>query len=181
MKVLGFVGGPHCEGNTVKLVEAVINGASEANHQAKLFKLCELKIHHIEEKNGKLFYPDDDFSELHSEIESMDALVIGTPIYYDHVDSRTKQFIDRMHYWSKTHGEEYRNRFPKNVRLINCITYAGKDENSYEDVLFWMKGRMEHYWGMRHIANLKAFDTRNKPVAGNKELLEKARRIGRSL
>jgi hypothetical protein len=37
---------------------------------------------------------------------------------------------------------------------------------------------MEHYWGMRHIANLKAFDTHNKPVAGNKELLEKARRIG---
>ena len=181
MKVLGFVGGPHREGNTVRLVEAVINGALEVNHKAKLFKLCELKVQHIEEKNGELFYPDDDFSELYSEIESMDALIIGTPIYYDHVDSRMKQFIDRLHYWSKTHGEEYRKRFPKNVRLISCITYADEGEDSYDDVLIWIKGRMEHYWGMRHIANLKAFDTHNKPVVENRELLERARIIGRNI
>jgi putative NADPH-quinone reductase len=182
MKVLGVVGGPHREGNTVRLVEAVLEGAREAGHETVLVKLADLDVRHIEEKDGRLYYPDDDMArKLGPHLESMGALVLGTPIYYDHVDSRMKQFIDRLHYWSKTHGDEYRRRFPDDVKVVNCITCGWDDPEAYDDILAWMRERMEHYWRMRHVADLRAEGTGSKPVSSRKDLLERARRIGRSL
>ena len=118
---------------------------------------------------------------LYPHIESMGALVMGSPIYYDHVSSRTKLFIDRLHYYSKTHGEEYRRRFPKDVKSVNIITYEWEKTDVYDVILDWMNGRMKGYWGMKVVGNLKAEDTTNKPVADRKHLLEKAKDMGRSL
>jgi multimeric flavodoxin WrbA len=181
MNVLGFVGGPHRDGNTKKLVEAVMQGAKVSHHRVLLYQLCDLNINHIEEEGGELHYPNDDFANLYPEIESMNAIVLGTPIYYDHIDSRMKQFIDRFHYWSKTHGLNYRAKFPKGVKLINCITYADDSETRYDEILSWMKKSMEQYWEMKHVADLKAFDTHNISVASNADLLEKAWYIGKNL
>jgi len=108
----------------------------------------------------------------------MGALVLATPIYYDHVDSRMKQFIDRLHYWSRTHGDEYRVRFPNGVKLVSCITYANPGDEAYDEVLAWIRGRMEYYWQMVHIADLRASDTRKRPVAHNEELLKRAKTVG---
>lgn len=181
MEVLGIVGSPHRDGNTAKLVEAVLEGVSEAGHETEIFYLCDLDIGPIEAENGKLVYPEDDMVRLYPHIESMGALILGSPIYYDHVSSRTKLFIDRLHYYSKTHGDEYRRRFPKGVKSVNIITYEWEKADAYVEVLEWMNGRMEEYWGMKVVGNLKAEGTERKAVADREDLLEKARQIGRSL
>ena len=181
MKVLGVVGSPRREGNTAKLVEAVLLGAKEAGHEAEIFYLSDLEIGPLESEGGKIVYPEDDMVRLHPHLESMGALVLGTPVYYDHVSARTKLFIDRLHYFSRTHGEEYRRRFPDGVKAVPVITYEASNPDRYDYVLDWMKRRLEYYWRMDVVASLKAEDTNKRPVADNEDLLEKAREIGRNL
>ncbi|MDH5791845.1 MAG: hypothetical protein OEZ44_06625, partial [Candidatus Bathyarchaeota archaeon] len=71
--------------------------------------------------------------------------------------------------------------FPNGVKCVNVITYEWDEADAYDDVLDWMKNRMEHYWEMEVVAGLKAEGTGRKPVEKRKDLLEKAREIGRSL
>jgi multimeric flavodoxin WrbA len=181
LKVLGIVGSPRRRGNTAALVEAVLEGAAEAGHEAEIFYLGELELGPITEEGSGLYYPGDDMERLYPHLETMDALVLGTPIYYDHVSSRTKLFIDRLHYYSRTHGEEYRRRFSDGVKAVTVITQGAGNPDRYDYVLEWMKGRLEYYWNMKVVASLKAESTGSKPVEKREELLERGREIGRGL
>ena len=181
MKVVGIVGSPKREGNTAKLVEAVMEGAKEAGHETMLVYLCELNIGPLEAKKEKITYPKDDMVQLYPHLETMGALVLGTPIYYDQVSARTKLFIDRLHYYSKTHGEEYRQRFPYNVKSVNIITHEWDKLDAYDEVLEWMKGRLEHYWKMQVVASLIAEGTHGRPVAEREALLQQAKELAPNL
>ena len=181
MNILGIVGGPRKNGHTAQLVEAVLSGAREAGHVTKLFFLCDLEIKPLEADERGYVYPDDGMSQLYPVIESMGALVMGTPIYYDHVCSRIKLFIDRLHFYSKTHGEEYRERFPDGVKAVNIITYGWDKEDAYDEVLIWMDERMKEYWNMKIAGNIKAHGTGRDIQKHSKDLIEKATNIGRNL
>ncbi|MGD2200751.1 MAG: flavodoxin family protein [Candidatus Bathyarchaeota archaeon] len=181
MKVLGIVAGPRRNGHTAKLVEAVLRGAKEAGHDTDIFYLGDMDINPIGAGEDCYIYPEDDMALLYPHLESMGALVLGTPIYYDHVSSRCKLFIDRLHYYSRTHGEEYRRRFPDAVRCVNIITYGWDRADPYDHVLEWMNGRMRGYWGMEVAGNLKAQGTGLRIQEHDPTLIERAEEIGRSL
>lgn len=181
MKALGIVGSPHKDGNTANLVEAVLEGAKEKGCETELFHLSDLRIGPLVADGPKVAYPEDDMAKLYPHIETMGALVLGTPIYYDHVSARTKLFIDRLHYYSLTHGREYRELFPRNVKAVTVITYEWDNPDVYEEVLDWMNERLKHYWNMKITGSIKADGTSLKPVTERKDLLEKARQLGRKL
>ncbi len=181
MKVLGVVGSPNKDGNTARLVEAVLSGAKEVGHDAEIFYLSDLDIGPLKGEGGRIIYPEDDMARLYPHIESMGAFILGTPIYYDHVSARTKLFIDRLHYYSVTHGGDYRERFPDGVKAITIITYEASNPERYDVVIEWMNRRLRYYWRMEVVASLKAEDTNRKPVEENEALLEEARERGRSL
>lgn len=181
MKVLGIVAGPRKTGHTARLVEETLRGAEEAGHETVLFYLSEMEIKPLDEGEDGYSYPDDGFTELMPHIESMGALVFGTPIYYDHVSSRAKLFIDRLYYYSSSHGEEYREKFPDGVKFVNAVTCGWDKADVYGEVVDWLNGRMTHYWKMTEHGSLKAHGTGNNPVKNNEELLKKARELGKSL
>jgi multimeric flavodoxin WrbA len=180
LKVIGVVGGPRRAGNTVRLVEAVLEGAREAGHETVLFKLAELDIGHIGDRDGEVAFPEDDFDKMKPHIESMGALVLGSPIYYGQLDSRMMTFINRLYYYSSYYSEENRRRLPKGVRAVNVITYGQDDPHYYDDVLEWAKD-MEKGYGMKGIRSLVAEGTGDKPVESRPRLLSRAREIGRML
>jgi multimeric flavodoxin WrbA len=181
MKVIGVVSSPRRNGNTMRLVEEVIRGAKEAGHTTRIFNLADLDIGPLEADDTAYVYPDDGFSELMPHLESMGGLVMGTPIYYDHVSGRLKVFIDRLYYYSRSHGDEYRRRFPSGVKCVNAITCGWDNINAYDEVLKWMNDRMVNYWGMKIHGNLKAYGTGNLPVSQNNPLLEEARKLGKTI
>jgi multimeric flavodoxin WrbA len=181
MKVLGIVAGPRRKGNTAVLVEEVLAGAREAGNEAVIFYLGDMDINPLGEADVGYLYPDDGFTSIMPHLESMGGFVLGTPIYYDHVSSRAKLFIDRLYYYGMSHGEEYRKRFPDDVKCVNIISYGWNRENAYDGVLEWMNGRLTHYWNMKIVGNLKAFGTGGKPANNNKELMDKARELGKRL
>ena len=181
MKVLGIVAGPRKAGHTAKLVEETLKGAEEAGHETVLFYLSDLEIKPLDDAEDGYSYPKDGFTELMPHIESMGALVLGTPIYYDHVSSRAKLFIDRLYYYSGSHGEEYRAKFPDGVKFVNAVTCGWDRADVYGEVVKWLNGRMTNYWKMRIHGSLKAHGTGNNPVIENEKLLKKARELGKSL
>lgn len=181
MKILGIVAGPRKNGNSAVLVEEVLAGAKEAGNETNIFYLGEMKINPLGDADVGYSYPDDGFTEIMPHIESMDGFVLGTPIYYDHVSSRAKLFIDRLYYYGKSHGEEYRERFPNGVKCVNIISYGWDREDVYDSVLEWMNGRMTHYWDMKIVGNLKAYGTGSKPVKNDDVLRRKARELGKKL
>jgi multimeric flavodoxin WrbA len=181
MKVLGIVAGPRKTGHTARLVEETLRGAEEAGHETVLVYLSEMEIKPLDEGENGYSYPVDGFNELMPYIESMGALVFGTPIYYDHVSSRAKLFIDRLYYYSNSHGEEYRGRFPDGAKFVNAVTCGWDKADVYGEVVDWLNGRMTHYWKMTVHGSLKAHGTGNNPVKSNEELLKKARELGKSL
>ncbi len=180
MKVLGIVGGAKRDGNTAKLVEEVLAGAREAGHETILFKLGELEIGHLGDKDGETTFPNDDFEKIKPHIESMGALVLGAPIWFSTVDSRTHAFIQHLYWYSSYYSEENKAKLPKGAKAINCITYGWDKPHIYDDVLDWLK-EMEKGFGMKKIKGIAASNTGEKPVETRKNLLKKARDAGRNL
>ena len=180
LKVLGILGGANRDGNTAKLVEEVLAGAREAGHETVLIKLVDEKINHIGYSKGKSTFPKDDFEAIKPHLEDMGAIVIGAPIWYSTVDSRTHAFIQRLYYYSSYYSEENRKRWPKGVKAVNIITYAQSDPHYYDQVLIWLK-TIEKDYGMNGIKEIVAENTGEKPVKTRKDLLKKAHELGQKL
>lgn len=181
MKVVGIVGGPRRNGNTARLVDEVLAGARKAGNETHIYHLGDMEIKPLEWDDTGYIYPDDDFTIIMPHLESMGALILGSPIYYDHVSTRTKLFIDRLYYYSKSHGQEYYERFPKGVKCINIITYGWNNTEAYDEVLEWMSKRMTNYWKMEVLGTLKNHGTEISPTRDNDELLKRARELGRRI
>jgi multimeric flavodoxin WrbA len=181
MKVVGIVAGPRKNVNTARLVEEVLAGANKAGHEILIFYMSEMLVHPLEASENGYVYPLDDFEKMMPHLETMGAMVLGTPIYYDHVSARAKLFIDRLYYYSVSHGTEYRERFPVNVKFIGVYSYGWNNPDVYNEVADWLNGRMTNYWKMKLAGSLKAHGTGSKPVHGNKGLLEKAKVLGECL
>jgi multimeric flavodoxin WrbA len=180
MKVLGIVGGAKREGNTVRLVEEVLAGAKEAGHETILFKLVDVQIGHLGDDKGKTTFPRDEFEKIMPHIESMGALVLGAPIWFSTVDSRTHSFIQRLYFYSGYYSEENKKRWPRGAKAVNVITYAQEDPHAYDGVVDWLTN-MEKGYGMKNIKKIIAENTSEIPVSDRKSLLRKAREIGKKL
>jgi len=180
LKVLGIVGGAKRDGNTVRLVEEVLAGAKEVGHETILLKLVDIQIGHLGDRNGETTFPKDGFDEIKPYIESMDALVLGAPIWFSTVDSRTHVFIQRLYYYSRYYSEENKSRWPEGAKAVNVITYGDDDPHIYDSVLAWLKDS-ERRWGMKNIECIVAENTGERPVNARMGLLKRARDIGKKL
>ena len=179
MKVVGIIGGPKHDGNTYKLVRAVLDGALEAGHTVVTWRLRDIQIGHVGYFEDKIIFPLDDFEKMQPDLESMGALVLGAPICYDQVDTRTFNFINRTYYYNKYYSEENAEKWP-NAQPVNVITYGQEDEDAYDNVLDWLDG-IWNWYGMKKSINLVAAGTGENPVENREELLKKAKEIGRNL
>jgi FMN-dependent NADH-azoreductase len=64
---------------------------------------------------------------------------------------------------------------------VIIITYADDRPKLYDGVIEWLKDVMKYFNGMKVVAALKAEGTDENPVEKREDLLEKARKLGRSL
>ena len=179
VKVVGIIGGPKHDGNTYKLVRAVLDGALEAGHTVVTYRLRDIYLGQIGYFENKTLFPLDDFEKMQPNLESMGALVLGAPIWYGQVDVRTLNFITRTYYYNKHYSEENAEKWP-NAQPVNVITYGQKAEDKYDNVLEWLDGVWDWY-GMKKFINIKAAGTGDNPVEKRKELLAQAKEIGRNL
>jgi multimeric flavodoxin WrbA len=124
LKICGIVGSPCKNGNVDLLVSEVLKGAVSKGAETCKFYLNDMKIKPCQ-SCGVDPYPKhclfkDDMEKIYDALENSDAIVLGSPVYFDTVSAQTKLMIDRsnclMPYVKKadgTFGFERRIERPK--------------------------------------------------------------------
>lgn len=101
MKILGICASPRgSKSTTLRLVQALLNGAKEAGAEVELVDVCDLDIKFCNAcqacfKTGVCVHKDD-FQGLYDKILAANGLVWGAPNYFRSVTAQMKTLIDRM-------------------------------------------------------------------------------------
>ena len=106
MKVVGVSGSPRRGGNTETILMEVLRGAEEAGAETCLFTLPRMDVSPCRHCDGCLAegvcVVKDDMGLIYPEIESLDALVLASPIHFYGVTAQAKTMIDRCQaFWAR--------------------------------------------------------------------------------
>ena len=98
MKVLGIVGSLRKGGNTEVAVKSTLTAIQDLGVDTELICLSDFKVGPCDGcgkcKKGSC-HINDDMIKLIPKIESADAFVIGSPVYYGGISGGLKCFLDR--------------------------------------------------------------------------------------
>lgn len=101
MKIIGIHGSPRgSHSRTRKLVQWVLEGAEREGADTNLLDLADMKIIPCSACNscsltGQCIH-NDDFSMVFEQMCNAEGIVLGSPVYVDHVTGQMKVFIDRL-------------------------------------------------------------------------------------
>ncbi len=105
MKIVAFSTSPRKDANTETLLRHILEGAKQAGAETRLFRLNELSIKGCQAcmycRGHEGCAIKDDMQSLYAEIDSADAIVIGSPIYMWNLNAQAKTFIDRLYPYLK--------------------------------------------------------------------------------
>ena len=139
MKILGICASPRgSKSTTLRLVQAVLDGAKSAGAEVELVDVCELDIKYCNAcqvcfQKGECVHKDD-FQGLYDKILAADGLVWGSPNYFHTVTAQMKTLIDRM------------------ADAVHCQLLTGKyccsvatGGNNYDQVTTYLDGLMVNF------------------------------------
>jgi multimeric flavodoxin WrbA len=136
MKICGVVGSPKKNGNVDLLVSQVLKGAKSQGATTRKTYLNDLKIRPCQscgsDPSPKCCLFDDDMEEVYEILQSCDAIVLGSPVYFDTVSAQTKLITDRcnclMPYVKKSDGTTgFERRIRKRKKGV-FIAVAGTEQ-----------------------------------------------------
>ncbi|WP_235282867.1 flavodoxin family protein [Methanosarcina sp. 1.H.T.1A.1] len=178
IKVLGLVGSPKVDGNTSRLVNAVLEGAAEKGAETVVYNLASLDIKGCDaccrcQEHGCCVI-DDDMQKLYREIQAADVLVLGSPVYMWQMTAQTKLLIDRMTAFLRP---DFSSRFD-NKKLILVFTQGIQDRDAFKPYFEYTAGLL-YYLGFDVLDTIVAAGTDKLEVEFRPRLLEKAKALGK--
>ncbi len=188
MKVLGLIGSPRKDGNTEKLVNAILEGAAEKGAEIKIYHLAGMDLKPCKgcmscKLEGKCII-DDDMQELYKEILSADAIVLGSPIYMWEITALTKTIVDRLialTCWQPCAKPEYPNLLRIKTRLVLAYTYGNPDPNNFNQYFKYMEGLFS-FLGFDVQGSIWVSGTIGPDdILHQSEIFEEARALGKKL
>ncbi|MBU0986433.1 MAG: flavodoxin family protein [Proteobacteria bacterium] len=181
MKILGLEGSPRQNGNTEKLVKAILAGASENGAETKFYKLAAMNISLclgcLKCREAGNCVTQDDMQLLHDEIQASDVIVLGSPVYMWQVSGQTKLFMDRLVPFIKP---DFTTRLKGKKGILMAFTQGNPDEQSFKRYFEYL----ENLFSFLHFdvkGTIVATGTRDtNDILQQTALLEKAREIGKN-
>jgi len=189
MKVCGLIGSPNKKGNVDLLASQVLEGAKNRGAEIEKIYLNDLKIKPcqdcMKDPHPKYCFFEDDMEQIYDVLEFCDALVLGSPVYFDTVSAQVKLMIDRsnclMPYTRRPNGNFGFVRRMKKKKNGVFVAVAGV-EQEFETILTTVKGFFN--W-----ANIELTETIFYPhsdenyggVKNNEGLMKKAFQVGTRL
>jgi multimeric flavodoxin WrbA len=179
MKIAAIVGSPRKNGQSAQLVNAILDGAKKSG--------AEVAIHYLGEKTilpctgcyscketKECIIKNDDMMDIYEDMETADAYVFASPVYFKQVSGQFKVFIDRIfpYYWDKPMTGK------KGVFTLVC---NNGNESLYHEVVNWFTDMITSDFGIECVDTVKVHDVGKHPVVENNELMERAREIGKKL
>jgi multimeric flavodoxin WrbA len=182
MKILGIDGSPRKNGNTEKLVKTILQGAEANGAETRHYKVARMNISPcfgcMDCRESGICIHEDDMTPLYDEIQSSDAIVIGSPVYMWQVTAQTKTFMDRLVLFIKP---DFSTRFKGPKELILAFTQGNPDMQAFRTYFDYLEKLFSflHYDVMGTI--VAAGTRQENDILQQAEVLEKARQMGRSL
>lgn len=98
--IRGFVGSPNKDGRTSAIVREALLGAEEQGANVELVHLSDYSISDsfdctVVQEEGVDMGPDDDYRALSMMLDSSDAVVIGSPVYWSTMTSCVRALLSR--------------------------------------------------------------------------------------
>lgn len=123
MNIIAINGSPRKNGNTAVLLKNALDGAKSQGaetHQINLYDLnykgclscfyCKRK----DRPHGECAVQDE-LSPLLVELKSADAIIFGSPIYYDNITSGMAAFLERFLFSNYIYSEDIPTVFPRTI------------------------------------------------------------------
>ena len=186
MPIIAVNGSPRATGATARLIQEVLTGCEEVGAETKLFQLGEMNVAPCDGcmrcKATAKCVVKDDMQQIYDAINTAEVpkgLVLGSPIYFDHITAQLKAFLDRLYCY--TYTELGQKMFPKGFRSVLVTTFDADPITSYDSVLEWLKGRLGYYHEIETIAMLALDKATGHPPEKRGDILRTAREAGRKL
>ena len=168
-KVIGFNGSPRKGMNTDLLVQKALEGARSLGAQTKLIEISDLKhvqpciscLHCKKNKNteGRCVLKDD-LTPVLKELKDVDALVIGTPVYWGYFSGAIHSALERIWFSNWSYNPSRKSVFGKKINTAFIWTMNVKKEVSdqmYSPFYKHTTWVMENVFGK--CENLMAYNT----------------------
>jgi multimeric flavodoxin WrbA len=147
VNVCGIIGSPRKGGNVDLLVSQVLKGASSRGAETHKIYLDDLSIKSCRscgvDPNPKYCLFEDDMKIIYNAVQCCDAIVLGSPVYFDTVSAQVKLMIDRsnclMPYVKQPDGASGFERRVKKRKKGVFIAVAGTDQE-FNTILTTIKG-----------------------------------------
>ena len=183
MKVVGFVGSPRKGGNTDTLVEQVLAGAADADHQTEKVYLADYALTPIDPVYGEETNWTDPRQDVADQIidrmVAADVVVLGTPVYWFSVSGLLKLFIDRWALYQR--GDQRLRDLTPGKKLVVVVAMADSDTSYLEAVLAPLRYAAK-WLKMQWVGEVVATGVSDPgQVAQRPDLLADARALGQSL
>ncbi|WNY26844.1 flavodoxin family protein [Methanolapillus ohkumae] len=133
MKIIGLTASPHANGNTVTLVTKILENAASGGAQTKHLDLAKLNISPCKGCNYCKAHEDcvqkDDFTDVISEINSSDGIVLGSPVYFSDISAQEKLFIDRLY---SCVDASFKTRIPPGKKIAFIYSQNTPDRKAFD-------------------------------------------------
>ena len=186
MSIIAVNGSPRPRRNTYSLMKEVIAGAEQAGESVKLFQFGQMAVAPCNACGACVptarCIVQDDMQQIYEAIDSASAprgLILGTPIYFDHLSAQLKAYLDRL--YSYTYTELGQKMFPKGFKAVLVATYDDSQPDRYDVVLDWLADRLAFYHEIETITKIVQPEASQTPLAKLPDLVTKARRAGAKL
>ncbi len=120
MKICILSGNPKKEGLCQSVIDAAILGAIDAGADVDEIRLCDYKLIRCQvcgdgwgpcrEENYCIYGKDDGFDEIKARVQSSEAIILATPVYWWETSEALKSFIDRLRRCEFNGNETLRNK-----------------------------------------------------------------------
>ena len=182
MKILGIDGSPRENGNTEKLVKSILQGAEANGAETRHYKVARMNISPclgcMDCRESGICIHEDDMTPLYDEIQSSNAIVIGSPVYMWQVNAQTKTFLDRLVLFVKP---DFSSRLNGPKGLVLAFTQGNPDAHAFKTYFDYLE-RLFSFLHYDVVETIVAAGTRQEnDILQQPEVLEKARGIGMSL
>lgn len=124
MKVLAVNGSPRKKWNTATLLEKALEGAASEGAETELIHLYDLDYKGCrscfvcKQKDGKSYGAcavKDGLAPVLDAIRDVDALILGSPIYFGRVTGEMRSFLERLMFPYLEYGDPWRTLFSRTM------------------------------------------------------------------
>ena len=124
MKILAFNGSPRLKGNTATMLDHAINGARENGAEVELFNLYKMQFSgciscfsckRLDKERPIVCAVKDDLRPVLEKVRGIDAILIGTPVYYGSETAATRALIERLCFPYLNYADYTNSHFPRRI------------------------------------------------------------------